>query len=276
MTDLDLFGGVGQSNLCGRGDAALSPATNALLAYEWRSALIALADPVASGLLYGANTGSLWPSFVNEFTIYSERPAVVIPAAVGGTMLLPASTTGDGHWGPGGTRFSTAVTRIQNAINGLVALGHTPHLKLAWSLGESDAASYPVLADLEDAMYDGLIDLIERFRTALSLPDLKMYIWRTGTRPGYEAGCAAVRAAQDRACADHDGLVMAYTRSIDFPDLGWMKADQLHYTQAGLNDCGTLGARAVATDLGYDVPIPPAPTGLAHRINAADLISLLG
>lgn len=276
MTACDLWGVLGQSNPAGRGDQTLSPATIPGMAYEYRSGLIPLADPVASGLLYGASTGSMWPSFANEFTTYSERPSIISPCAVGGTVLLPESTTGDGHWGPGGTRFSTAMTRIQNAINGAVTAGYEPTVHLTWGLGETDATEYPVLADLQEAMYDALIDLIERARTALALPTLKMYVWRLGTRPGGEAGCAAIRAAQDQACTDHDGLVMAYTRTVDFPALGWMKSDQLHYNQTGLNDCGTVGAREVARDLGYEVPEPPAPTGFAHRTNAADLMTLLG
>ena len=67
---------------------------------------------------------------------------------------------------------------------------------------------------------------------------------------------------------------MAYTRAVDFFSLGWMKADNIHYNQTGLNDMGSSAGAFAATYLdGLPPPPPPPPvrTG-AHRTNVADML----
>lgn len=264
----DLFLAWGQSNMAGRGTAGLSPATTPGMAYEWVSGtgLIQLADPTAS-TGYESQTGCLLPAFANAFTVVSGRPAIFVPNAVGGTPLLPDS--GTNHWGPNGPRYAAAITRALACLADLSAGAWAPTVHVLWCQGESDARYYPG-SDLQAAYAAGLVDLLGRSRTDLDLPNLRINVFRTGTfGQQFVTGYTAVRAAQDDATASNPGLVMVYRRCVDFPSLGMMAADQLHYTQAGYNDMGTEGARAVAADLAYD---PPPPELKVSSVTAARLL----
>lgn len=278
MATVDLFIAAGQSNMAGRGTAAESPTVEAGVGYEWRDGgvgLVHLDDPMAddgSGTSpYRAQTGCMAPAFVNAFTAASGRPAVVCPTAVGGTYLLPGSSGTAGGWDPGGSRYVGAVARAQDAITATEAAGHTiATVSAVWHQGESDASTYPTPGTLEADYEAALIDLLARFRTDVD-PDLRMYVCRLGVRVDYETESASIRAAQDAACTATDGMVMAYTRCVDFSDLGWMKADQVHYTQAGLNDMGTTAGQVAAADYGHSPPpavAGPRTGGIASRLRS--------
>jgi len=254
MAVVDINGACGQSNWAGPGSYAESPDVDPALCWEWRSGLLVpLADPVASGESpYNANTGSPHPAFSGAFTTASLRPLVTVPCAVGGTALVSgASSTG---WWVGGSRYTDAVTRINDAISDTIGEGHTiGDVFITWHQGERDAQS----GVSQIAYQTALIDLLARFRIDLSRPTLRLYVCRMGEIPTYETETAAIRAAQDAACAATEGLVMSYTRCVDFFTLGWMKVDGLHYNQIGLNDMGSLAGAVAAADLGHSDPLPP-------------------
>lgn len=269
----DLFLAWGQSNMAGRGTASLSPVTVPGMAYEWVSGtgLIQLADPTTgAGSSYYSTTGCLLPAFANAFTALSERPAIFVPNAVGGTPLLqPSSTTN--HWGANGPRYNAAITRALACLTDLIAGGWVPTVHVLWCQGETDAAHYSGTEDLQTAYAAGLISLLTRSRISLGLPALRIYLFRTGMfGTDLVTEYAAVRAAQEGAAAANEDVVMVYRRCVDFPSLGMMQADQLHYTQAGYNDMGTEGARAVAANLGYN------PPPLDPKISSATATRLMG
>lgn len=261
---IDLFLVAGQSNAQGRApDNTLSPSTVSGLAYERTSggSLVQLDDPVGN-----ANVGSAWPAFANALTDESETPMCISAAAVGGTWLLPEYTSGSAsaHWGPGSTLFSTSVTRVQAAATALTSAGWTPTLRgVLWCQGEYDGMSGNADALLQGKYQDAIVDLLARYKAALGA-EIKLYVFRTGDHTAYGTGFAAVRAAQDAACAATDDMVMVYTKANTFRARGLM-ADGFHYTQAGYNEMGTEGGVAVAADLGFGPPPePPTPVPIAR------------
>lgn len=264
---------AGQSNMRGRGDSSLSPTVEVGAGYEWRSGgLVHLEDPVASNSsVHNAQTGCMAPAFVNAFTSVSERPSIVVPCAAGGSGLLPGTREQNvNSWEDGGNRYNTCISRAEQALLDLDNDGWTPaEVHVLWHQGEADAESYPSPDTLEADYTAGMIDLLGRFRSDLSLASLNIYVWRLGNKVARADDYAKVRAAQDAAC-ETDGLVMAYTRCVDFAALGWMQPDDTHYTQPGYNDMGTLGAAVVAADIGFDPP--PIPTVPLYFPTTANLM----
>lgn len=258
MTLCDVVISAGQSNAVGRGDSSLSP-TAPVTALEWEgsSTLAALVDPVGTPSPYNAQTGSMWPAFASALIGRTGRPCIIIPTAVGGTALLPGA---GGNWAAGGSTYNNFATRANSGLADIATAGYEPAtVSIAWHQGESDAANYSgTTAELQAAYAAALPDLFTRAKTSLSLPSLRFFVWGLGDRPGYEAKHAAVIAAQQSACSSTDGMTLVYAKCPDFFSLGWMKADNLHYNQAGLNDMGTVGGLAVATALGFPGEAPVA------------------
>lgn len=245
---IDLFLVAGQSNAVGFApDNTLSPDTVAGVAYECTSngTLKQLDDPVA-----GATYGSAWPAFANALTARTARAVCISGAAVGGSYLLPELTENP-TWGesPDSVMFLTSVSRGLASVDALTTAGWTPTVRgVLWCQGEYDAAYGSADPDLAAKYEAALIDLYGRYKTALSTPDLRFYVFRTGGSAG--AGYVAVRAAQDAACASTAGMEMVFTRATTFLERGLM-ADAWHYTQAGYNEMGAFGGMAVAEDLGF-------------------------
>lgn len=252
---IDFFLVAGQSNAVGYGDSALSPATVAGEAFEVRDntfSIQQLADPVRL-----ANTGSAWPAFANAYTPVAGVPMAASISARTSTTLLAENDGGPGNWSPTGTLRAAAVAIAEGAMSALTTAGWTPTLRgVLWAQGEYDALYGNTDPDLATKYEAALIALHDYFRTELD-PALPMYVWRSGASNtgGYPAGFAAVRAAQDAACASTEGLVMVYTDTINFPALGYME-DAFHYNQTGLNLMGTEGAAVVAEDI-YPTPVTP-------------------
>lgn len=275
MATVDLWLTAGQSNMVGRGDGSLAPTTDPALSWEWDEdgTLVQLEDPGVADGGYVPTDGSCVPAFANALAVETGRPSVFVRGAIGNTALLESNDTGQGNWSESGTRFNNAVNRATTAIADVEAAGHTVgRVNVLWSQGETDASGGNDL-DTYQAATEALLD---RFRSALSWPDLKVYVFRTGTRDGgveFEpAGYSVVRDGQDAACVARSGLVMVYTKAIDFFDLGWMQDDEVHYNQDGYNDMGSVGGAAVAADLAADEDEPSSPSTSAHRTNAADLM----
>lgn len=247
---IDLFIVAGQSNAQGRApDNTSSPETTTGMCWEVTSAgtVKQMADPVGN-----ASVGSAWPAFSNAYTATTGLPVAVSTAAVGGTYLLPEpAPAANANWAPGSTLFSTSVSRGLAAITTLNADGWTPTLRgVLWCQGEYDAlqGSNP---NLQGEYRAALEALLGRYRDAMSDPALKMYVFRTGRQlTGDGIGFQKVRAAQESACAEVDGMVMVYRDAVNFATWGMM-ADSFHYTQQGYNLMGSVGATAVAVDRGF-------------------------
>lgn len=265
MVDVDVWVCAGQSNMAGRGSSAQSPATDPDRAWGWTPAggIQTLADPFGDSP-YNSNTGSMLPAFANVFTAASGRPSLFVPCAVGGTALLEANSASNGDWSPTGTRFSDSVDRTQGAIADLIAQGDTvAGVNVLFHQGERDAQGEQNL----NAYTNAYVNLVSRYRSALGYSSLKVYALRIGLGDPDTSGWQKVRNSQDAAASGNNGVVMAYTRAVEFFALGWMKADGLHYTQAGLNDMGAAAGRVVASDQGFEPPPPPpAPAVRRSRI----------
>lgn len=243
MSGIDLFLVAGQSNAQGQApDNTLSPDTIPGKAYEATSTgtLVQLADPVGN-----ADIGSAWPAFANAYTAATGRPVAISPSAEGGTWLVPEySTGGPGkYWGgTDSTLFSTSVTRGLAAVTTLTNAGWTPTLRgILWSQGEWDANFGKDDPDLQTKYQAELVALFNRYVTELG--PVRLYVFRTGGNNDY--GPTAVRAAQDAACAATDGMDMVFTGAVTFAARGLM-VDTYHYSQAGYNEMGELGAQAIA------------------------------
>lgn len=279
MPSCDLILCWGQSNMLGRGDAASAPASSALLRYVTVSgpSLDPLVEPAGESP-YQAISGDMLPAFGNAFVAATGQLAVFQKSALGGKALVPATVSpATNHWGTGGSIYTDARTRALSALSYLTGLGYTVRTSILWAQGEQDIRSYPSSATTLRADYaNELAALLTRTRADLSDPTIRLYVIQTGdvlSASGYagrDAWQTAVRGAQQDACDATDGLVMAHTGAITFAAEGRMKADALHYNQAGLNEAGTVAGRVAAVDLGY-TPAPPLQTG-AHRRNAADFL----
>ena len=108
MKTVDLLFFMGQSNMAGRGDAALAPAVTPGMGYEYRAvtdpdALHPLAEPFGvnendpAGVNEpGMKTGSMVSSFVNACTARTGVPVVGVSCAKGGSAIA--------EWLPGTPR----------------------------------------------------------------------------------------------------------------------------------------------------------------------------
>lgn len=279
MATVDVFACLGQSNAQGRGSSSTAPTTDPALVWEWGGAangIIAFSEPGPPhvGIGVKSNTASAWGAFANEFTTYSERPAMMVRRAVSASSLLSDNEDGPnvfgprGSWAPDATgdRYGDAITDITDALAELGTAGHTlGELHVLWHQGEQDA----IVGNNLSAFQAALEALPGRFRISLSVATVNVYYAAIGRRTeDSELVWAEVRDYQLNATAD--GLILSYTNCVNFPDLGWMNGDGIHYSQPGLTHMGSTMGAFVAEDLGFAIDPGPPPaiqsaTSLAGR-----------
>lgn len=266
MALVDLCLTSGQSQMSGVGTGVDAPDTIAGMCMEWDGGpgFNQIDDPDSSSAPYKPQTGSCIPSFANTFVAYSGRPIYVVRAAIGGTALIAANETANGNWSATGDLFPNSVSRTLAAISALTALGHTvDKIFSIQSLGFRDASGGNFL----DTFGEMTIDILERWRTALSRPDFNLYLeemyWPDAPSVTDQVGenCLIVQAEQHEAVDAAGGSVkIAFDEGSTYHDKGWVKPspfDQLHYNQTGLNRMGYVFASYVATDLGFTTAEPP-------------------
>jgi len=241
-TVVDLFVSAGQSNAEGRGSSASSPVvTNGVFLSSAGSFTSPMADPVG-----GASTGSMWPSFSNEWFALTGRNSVFIDCATGGTELVDNGNKPD--WSATGTLRDAAVTAILSAIASirLSASYKLGNVYIMWCQGESDAQDTDTSVVNRTTYKNALIELAEYFKSHIA--NMKgMYVIRTGRQGGGSANeqqWQDIRQAQEDACAESDLLTMVYRGTGSWLPLGYM-ADELHYNQAALNLTGKCAAKGV-------------------------------
>jgi hypothetical protein len=253
---------AGQSQMSGVGDSTQAPTTDPTKALEWMNGpgFIEVKDNVSSTGDYKAQTGSPIPAFCNTFTAATGRPLAVVRAAVGGTSLLASNSQTNGNWDTSGARFGASVTRAQAAISALTGLGHTiGNVFVIWSQGYADAK---VGNDLE--LYEAAnAALVSRWRTALTRPALRVYqelMYAPAAAPAdVKPRCLELRDAQLAGASYTDGLKIAFTEGEHYAEWKWLRWDNLHYNQTGLNYMGRRFAEYVADDLGFVVAPPETP-----------------
>lgn len=143
MKTVDLLFFMGQSNMAGRGDAALAPAVTPGMGFEYRAVtapaqLHPLAEPFGvnendpAGVNEpGMKTGSMVSSFVNACTAKTGVAIVGVSCAKGGSAIA--------KWLPGTPYYQDAVRRARKARKFLAENGYTiRHSAMVWCQGCTD------------------------------------------------------------------------------------------------------------------------------------------
>ena len=128
MRTVDLLFFMGQSNMAGRGEAALAPVVAPGMGYEYRAVtdpdtLHPLEEPFGvnendpAGVYEpGMKTGAMVSSFVNACTAQTGVPVVGVSCAKGGSAIA--------KWLPGTPYYQDAVRRARKARAFLPANGY--------------------------------------------------------------------------------------------------------------------------------------------------------
>jgi hypothetical protein len=246
-TGTDLYLAAGQSNMEGIGEVP-GPVPPPGTAREYKpqtNSLVELQDPVGA-----AKVGSSLPSFAIERAALTGRSAVIVDKAVGGTAQAAAADQGSGNWDATGKRWGEAVAATDAAIAKLESIGEVPVFRgVLWCQGERDAAAIGE-GKITKAVYRAALEaMIARFRAHYG-PTMPFYIFRTGRlRSGDPPGFQQVRAAQEEVAEADPYTWIVFRGAVDFPAEGKMNPDpvkgELHYSQAGYNEMGEVGARGV-------------------------------
>ncbi len=233
---------AGQSNARGRGNASLSPQIDTLSAFEYSptlNQLIHLQDPVGQNAngFQSADDGSPWPAFAKTYHNLTSDTTVIIQAARGASGAHPLSSSPSLSWSQSGLLYTLCSFKINqaSAVSGLELDG------IVWLQGETDAKAANLGTINQNDYQDALIAIIDRFRDDYGC-HLPFYIILVGTDTGEPlAGYDIIRAAQTEVADTHPHTYLIHETTKDFPALGMMQ-DDVHYTQPGYNDVGTVGA----------------------------------
>ncbi len=243
----DLFLVAGQSNADGRGTGGALPATG--VGYQWSSAdgaVVAMTNPVGNT---AESKGSMWTAFAAEYFRRTGRGVIICSAAIGSSTLIAASAVGGGanHWGAGGSNRAVATARFANCVAWLDAQGWAYQFAgILWSLGETDGGAIDAGTVTAQQVKDGFEPLLTFLRAGTS-PKAPFVIVRTGRRgDGDTTGWRAVRDMQRDWCRSFDGVHIGYTGTVTYPARNLM-GDNLHYSQAGLDEAGFMTAIVAAS-----------------------------
>ena len=213
LVDLIFF--MGQSNMAGRGDAALAPAVTPGMGYEYR----AVTDPAQLHPLtepFGVNendptgvnepgmkTGSMVSAFVNACTAKTGVAIVGVSCAKGGSSIT--------EWLPGMPFFEDAVRRARKARKFLAESGYTIRHS--------------------EFMTDAGLETCFLIQIGNQRDEPELYV--------------PIQQAQEELAAACDDIVMVSRKFKTFADKGLMK-DRFHYLQPAYNEVGEEAGRNVA------------------------------
>lgn len=246
LSAVDLFLVVGQSNAEGRGSSASSPSVLPGAGWYWSSGgglVKSLADPVG-----GANTGSMWPSFANQYYALTGRTACLVEEATGGSALIAAASAT--NWSATGSLRSVAVASCNSARAAIIADGEKKlgGVYVISSQGEQDAVSVNGTT-VTGAIYKTELEALASYFAANITGFTQMGVVRTGAANDRAAAVnwAAIRQAQEDACAASANLTMLYRGTSGLPfDARRLMADSVHYNQTALNEAGRIAARGLS------------------------------
>lgn len=254
--NVDVFLIAGQSNGRGIGTSSLSPTvpTGKVLRYGHDGSIADANDPLTNAVNSGqnANTGCAWPTFGLTLFNATQRKVLFVQTCHGATSQVnlgnPATT-----WDTGGTLFPQAIAGLNAALTAAIAAGYAPVFRgVLWCQGEQDAIAINGSMITQGQYITALTAMIARFRAATiggtTYPAMPFYLFRTGTDPSQsDVGFASVRAAQDSTIASDPHSEVVFRDTIKFPALGYQQAvpNSIHYTQAGYNEMGRVGAANV-------------------------------
>lgn len=249
MVEYDVFPIGGQSNAEGRGDSSLSPDVGAGNAFEYTSnELVQLDDPVGD-----AETGSAWPAFAVEYFSRTGRESVFQEDATGASRMTEAEAGNgnNGVWDPDSNDlYDAMITDINEMLTYINNQGDDPTIRgILWWQGESDAQNIDGGAITKADYKDATEQMIDAFRTDLSLPDLNFFIIQigydnpdggTGDTQGYQD----VRAAQEEIAQENENTYLMSDRAKEMIDEGRVSPSNggTHPDQSGLDIIGTQSA----------------------------------
>jgi lysophospholipase L1-like esterase len=254
VNDIDVFLIAGQSNAEGYDNTTSGPTITPGTAYQYYSAIRTVPQDtytniITNGVISPANdpvgnasTGSAWPQFAITYYAKTGHKVAFVPAAVGATSLIATDSNIWGNWSPTGQLFGNSVTDLNKAMAAFQAAGYNPHfVGVLWDQGESDT-----YAGNGAAYQSALQTLIANYRAQFGA-NMPFYIFRTGTEVGQnDEPFAEIRNAQEAVAAADSNTFVVFRNAVDFPARGLMNNDGTHYSQAGYNEMGNIGAEAIA------------------------------
>lgn len=244
MKTVDLLFFMGQSNMAGRGDAALAPAVTPGMGYEYCAVtnpdtLHPLAEPFgvnendpASVNEPGMKTGSMVSSFVNACTAQTGVPVVGVSCAKGGSAIA--------KWLPGTPYYQDAVRRARKARKFLAENGYTiRHSAMVWCQGCTDGDLHTpkdvYKADTERVLHSFMQDAGAQ----------TCFLIQIGNQRDEPELYVPIQQAQEELTAACDDIIMVSRRFKTFAAKGLMK-DRFHYLQPAYNEVGEEAGRSVA------------------------------
>lgn len=242
LVDLIFF--MGQSNMAGRGDAALAPAVTPGMGFEYRAVtdppqLHPLAEPFGvnendpTGVNEpGMKTGSMVSAFVNACTAKTGVAIVGVSCAKGGSSIT--------EWLPGMPFFEDAVRRARKARKFLAENGYTiRHSAMVWCQGCTDGDLHTL-----KAVYKLDTDrVIHEFMTDAGLETC--FLIQIGNQRDEPELYVPIQQAQEELAAAYDDIVMVSRSFKTFAAKGLMK-DRFHYLQPAYNEVGEEAGKNVA------------------------------
>ncbi|MGX7200163.1 sialate O-acetylesterase [Enterococcus nangangensis] len=242
LKNVDIFLFAGQSNMAGRGTAALAPQLPLGQAYEYRAIsapekLHPLVEPFGinennpAGIDEpGKKTGSLVASFCQEYYQLTQQMLVGVSASKGGSSIR--------EWQPEGKYFQDSVARLEAALLWLKKKNYRVNrCHILWLQGETDG-------DLKTskAQYQKLLQ--QTFKRYHELFPSEIFVIEIGNHQQVADLYVPIQEAQEEVCqkVPYCTLVSQYLKT---PAAHALMKDLFHYQQAAYNYCGLEAATNV-------------------------------
>jgi hypothetical protein len=243
--EIDVWLIAGQSNAVGNsGSPLVAPTPTAGTAFQfYNNNISAAVEPI------GNSDGSAWPAFAMSYYKLTGRKICFVPAGVNGTSMTAAAQIGFGTWDTTGTLYATSVLKADSAMSALTAAGYAPVFKgVLWCQGETDADGINRGLINQAAYSAAFAKLIKNYRLEFG-KGISFNIFRTGFRTDtLKTGYLQVQSTQV-TLANPDSLTnVVYWNAPFFPDRSLM-VDVYHYTQAGYNEMGRIGAEEIINSM---------------------------
>ena len=244
MRTVDLLFFMGQSNMAGRGEAALAPVVAPGMGYEYRAVtdpdtLHPLEEPFGvnendpAGVYEpGMKTGAMVSSFVNACTAQTGVPVVGVSCAKGGSAIA--------KWLPGPPYYQDAVRRARKARAFLQANGYIiRHSAMVWCQGCTDGDLHTpkdvYKADTERVLHSFMQDAGAQ----------TCFLIQIGNQRDEPELYLPMQQAQEELASEQGDIVLVSRQFKTFAAKGLMK-DRFHYLQPAYNAVGTEAGRNAA------------------------------
>jgi hypothetical protein len=237
MKNVYLFAFMGQSNMAGRGVAALAPAVPEGWAYEFRAItrpdrLVPLTEPFGEhentpdGVCETINkTGDMVASFVNSAYPLLQTPIVGVSCSKGGSSI--------DEWVPGTPFYKDGVRRLNLCRDYLLSHDYRiVEAGMVWCQGCTDADN----GTPPDEYRRKTENFIHSFMRDTQIGHCFMI--QIGNHRDQPQFYVPIQEAQEAICRDNDDIIMVSRTFKTFAARGLMK-DEFHYLQPAYNEVGS-------------------------------------